>query len=292
MNSRTLTIASLLSLGALAFAPRASAGSEPAPSASAGEAAPAPAADPAKKDGAVRSDSDAPIASEKGLQLDKVLKAIKADAQITLNEAAQADVLNLMPLRRGDDCAEAAKVTPVAFGLRDRGDGPTLVVRMQSCKGATLLAFSTGILLKVARLLDLDDDSVALQAVHLLNLRGGKHEEDLAVQLSVAPHGSELRVFLRRGDGFAFTEAGRIKDVAMEGECQQGSDDPSGWASFVKTDAKSRLMIVRVDLVCGGQPSAASCTLWGAQKGDLSTVGVCPLPPKLDAKSLRASGWR
>ena len=99
-------------------------------------------------------------------------------------------------------------------------------------------------------------------------------------------------MLLRRDDGFAWAEAGRVKDVAMEGECTPGSDDPAGWASFLKTDAKSRLMVLRVDLVCGGVPSAASCTLWGASKGDLSTVGVCPLPPKLDHKSLHASGWR
>lgn len=250
--------------------------------ASAGEPAAAPAAG---KGGAA-----AP--AEKNAALEKVLRGIKADGPVTLPEAAQADLLALVPVRRGDECAEPPKVAPAAVGLKDRGDGAKLLVRVATCQASSLFALSPGVLLRVARLLDLDDAAQGLLGAVPLNLGGGKHEDDLAVDLSVAPHGQEVRVLQRRGDGFAFAQAGRFRETAMESECQPGSDEAGGWASYLKTDAQHRLMLLRVDNACSGAPSAASCQLWKAEKGELSRVGVCALPPRLDARSLRAGGWK
>lgn len=230
--------------------------------------------------------------AEKNAALERVLRGIRADGPVTLPEAAQADLLALVPVRRGDECAEPPKVTPAAVGLKDRGDGATLLVRVATCQASSLFALSPGVLLRVARLLDLDDAAQGLLGAVPLNLGGGKHEDDLAVDLSVAPHGQEVRVFQRRDDGFAFAQAGRFRETAMESECQPGSDEAGAWASYLKTDAQHRLMLLRVDNACSGAPSAASCQLWKAEKGELARVGVCALPPRLDAKSLRAGGWK
>ena len=99
-----------------------------------------------------------------------------------------------------------------------------------------------------------------------------------------------LRFFLR-GSGFTFSDGGTLKEFAEHGDCSAGGDVTGGFASFVRIDAGNRLQVLRVDTACSGGSWQAKCEVWTVE-GGLSQSGVCALPAKLDAKSLRAAGWK
>ena len=273
-----------------AAAPAPSTAAPPAP---AGESAPPmPHGDPeaaVKKDGAV---GEAKAGGTPAGALEKLIKAIKADGPLKLQGPALAELAALMPgSRRGEECAEGATVKPEATGLKDRGDGALLVAQVTTCKGGVVMAFSPGLPTRVSRLLDLGDGE-GLSSAHALNLSAKRREEDLGLELSVQPHRVELHLLLRREGAFAFTALGNIKEFGEVGDCSAGGDVAAGYAGFLKVDAKSRLLVLRVDASCGTGPWAARCDLWTATRASVEHAGVCALPPKLDARSLRAAGWK
>ncbi len=258
------------------------------PENSAGQSAPAEkGGDPeakAKKDPAAAAKAGT-VATE------KLLKGLKSDAAVKLDAALQAELVALLPeARRGEECPEAAKVQEEAAGLKERGEGALLIVQIDSCKGAAVFAFSPGVPVRVSRLLDLEQGE-ALQSAHALNLSNKKREEDLALVILAPPHRSSLRLLLRRDAAFAYREAGALPDFAEVGDCSAGGEVAAGFGGYLRTD-KVQLLVLRVDASCGAGPWAARCERWNLAGGALEHAGVCALPPKLDAKSLRAAGWK
>jgi hypothetical protein len=175
-------------------------------------------------------------------------------------------------------------------GLKDRGDGAVLVAQVTSCKGGRIYAFASGLPTRVARLAD-TSDAESIRSVKALNLTGSKREEDLALELFTAAASTELRLFTRRDTGFAFGEVGALREFASIRECAAGSEEGSGHASTVKTE-KGGLEVLRIDARCGGAPWQASCSFWRLERDALARSGVCSLPGRLDAKGLKAAGWR
>lgn len=103
-----------------------------------------PAAEAAKPapEAAKPAGKPAAPAAEKGAAVEKFLRSIKADGPVVLNDVVQADLLSIMPPRASGECAVPPVVTPAAFGLKARGDGPMLVARVVDCKGGTIRAVS------------------------------------------------------------------------------------------------------------------------------------------------------
>jgi hypothetical protein len=239
-----------------------------------------------------------PAGGPAGAALDKLLKGIHADGPLTLSDGVKADLIALLPsARRGEECPTPAAGASEASGIASRGDGAMLVAQVTSCQGSFLMIYSPGVRIRASRLLDLEEGQTLADA-HLLNLRGAKREDDLAITLHVGLTREETRLFLRRGDGFAFGASGTLPSFGEKGDCAGGGDVTGGFASFLKVDAKGRLEVLRVDTECvGGTPWQARCDLWTIDAGattqaGVTQAGVCALPAKLDAKSLRSSGWR
>jgi len=241
---------------------------------------PAPAAAP----GAPKSD--------RGAALEKALKGIHGDGPIKLSDTVQADLLALLPAaRRGEECPTAATASPDAIAIKDRGDGAVIVAQIVNCQGSFVMAYSTGVVLRASRLLNLEEGQTLADA-HPLNLRGTHREDDLAIALHSGLTRDELHLLLRRGEGFTFVDTGTLKEFGEKGDCSAGGEVTGGYSSFLRVDAKSRLEVLRVDTSCaGGNAWMARCELWTIEGGPAQN-GVCALPAKLDAKSLRGSGWR
>jgi hypothetical protein len=278
----------------LAFALPAPAGAQTAgpdtkvPENSAGQTAP----DEKGGDPEAKAKKD-PVAAAKAstAATEKLLKGLKADAAVKLDAALQAELVALLPgARPGEECPEAAKVPEEAAGLKERGDGALLIAQIDNCKGSAVFAFSPGVPVRVSRLLDLEQGE-ALQSAHALNLSGKKREEDLALVILAPPHRSSLRLLARRDAAFAFRETGAVREFAEVGDCSAGGEVPAGFGGYLKTD-KAQLLVLRVDASCGAGPWAARCERWNLAGGALEHAGVCALPAKLDAKSLRAAGWK
>lgn len=224
-----------------------------------------------------------------GAALSAVLRSVKQDGPLKLPPEAQADLVALLPAaRRGEECPEKAQLAGEAQALKDRGDGALLVAELNTCKGARIFAFAPGTPTRVARLLD---EGGQVRSVRALNLRGGKRDDDLGLELATSPTTSELRLFTHRDTGFAWSEAGALRDFASARECASGTEEGGGWASFVRTE-KAGIQVLRTDASCGGAPWQASCLLWRLERDALERRGVCALPPRLDPKALHASGWR
>jgi hypothetical protein len=141
----------------------------------------------------------------------------------------------------------------------------------------------------VARLLDSQAEEV--RGVKALTLGGGKRENDLALELLSTPTTSELRLFRHGASGFAFSESGALKEYSALRECGSSSEEGSGWTSWLRTE-QDRLAVLRVDGTCSGGVWQALCVLYRFEQGALVRNGHCNLPPKLDAKALRAGGWK
>jgi hypothetical protein len=133
--------------------------------------------------------------------------------------------------------------------------------------------------------------SEAAQKDAVAMLPPARKGEDLALELFTAAASTELRLFTRRDTGFAFGEVGALREFASSRECAAGSEEGSGHASTVKTE-KGGLEVLRIDARCGGAPWQASCSFWRLERDSLAHSGVCSLPQRLDAKALRAAGWR
>ena len=230
-----------------------------------GGSAPPMLASAAPKDGAFgeAKASDAPAAPG---PLEKLLRSLKADGPLKLPEPALAEVAALLPgSGRGEECA--------------------------------VMALSPGLPMRVSRLLDLEGGE-SLSGAYALNLSGNRREDDLGVALSVQPHRSELRLLARRAGAFAFSGLGAIRELGEQGDCSAGGEVAAGFTSFLKVDSKGRLEVLRVDASCGAGPWAARCALWSATRAAVEPlehnehIGVCALPSRLDAKSLRAAGWK
>jgi hypothetical protein len=223
--------------------------------------------------------------------LGSTVKSIKQDGPVALSEEAQREIVSLLPAsRKGEQCPEPAKVSPEAQGLKDRGDGTLLVVAVASCKGGRLFAISPGSPIRIARLADLSEGET-LRSIKALSLAGGRRESDLALELSATHTTTELRLFARRDTGFGFSDSGTLREYAAVRECSQGGEEGSGWNSYLRSE-KDRLAVLRIDGSCGSGPWQASCVLYRAERDQLSKSGVCALPQKLEAKSLKASGWK
>jgi hypothetical protein len=226
--------------------------------------------------------------------LEKLLKSQKADGPLKLPEAILAELGTFIPGgRKGEECEAGARVSSEAALLKDRGAGAGLVTEVTTCRARLVMAFSPAAnqLLRVARIAVLAEGEAVAGALPLA-LNGKAREEDLGLLLSVQPHRTTLRVLVRRHAAFAFNEAGALTDFAEQGDCSAGGEVAAGFASFAKVDGKGRLQVLRVDDSCGAGPWAARCEIWHADSGALSKSAVCALPAKLDAKSLRAAGWR
>lgn len=218
------------------------------------------------------------------------LRSVKQDGKVALCEAAQAEVAALLPpARKGEECGEPAKVAAAADALKDRGDGAIIVAAVRSCIGGRVFALSTGQPLRVARLLDAQTEEV--HGVKALSLGGGKRENDLALELFTSPATSELRLFRHGESGFAFSDAGALKDFNALRECASGGEDASGWNSWLRTE-QDHLAVLRVDGTCSGGAWQAICSLYRFDQGALARAGHCSLPPKFDPKALKASGWK
>jgi len=248
-------------------------------------------------DARAQSDADAKLSAPEGVTqqgtagaaLEKALKGIRADGPLKLADAVQADLFALLPsARRGEECPSPATVSPDAIALKDRGDGALLVAQLTNCQGSFVMVYSPGVVQRAARLFDLEEGQTLADA-HALNLRGTKREDDLAVLIHVGLVRDELRLILRR-DGFTFADGGTLKEFGERGDCSAGGDVTGGFSSFLKLDSAGRLVVLRVDTACSGGSWQAKCELWSVESG-LSQAGVCGLPPKLDAKSLHATGW-
>ena len=230
------------------------------------------------------------LAAADGSGLQAALKSVRQDGPVQLPADAQADIVALLPpARRGEECPDAAQVTQQAEGLKDRGDGAILVVSVTTCKGGRIFAVSTGQPARVARLLDYQQ-AMEVRSARALALGGGNKEHDLGLELLDTPTLSEMRLFARSDTGFSFTAAGTLKDFNALRECAQG-DEAGSWGSSVRTE-KAKLAVLRVDLACSGGSWQAQCILYRFEKGAMERAGVCPLPPKLDAKSLKLAGWK
>jgi hypothetical protein len=258
-------------------------------------ASPAPAAvapaSPPPDAAASAATSGAASPALPGAALTAVLRSVKQDGPLKLSPEAQADLVALVPpARRGEECPERAQFAGEAHALKDRGSGAVIVADLDTCKGGRVFAFAPGTPTRVARLLDAGEGT-SVRSVKALNLRAGKHEDDLGVELATSPTTSELRLFSHRDTGFAFSESGELRDFASTRECASAGDEGGGWSSFVRVE-KAGLQLLRTDASCGGAPWQASCQLFRLEQDALSRSGVCALPMKLDPKSLRASGWR
>ena len=226
-----------------------------------------------------------------GAALTAVLRAVKQDGPLKLPSEVQADLIALVPAaRHGEECPEKAKMEGEAQALKDRGDGAVIVAELNTCKGERVFAFAPGTPTRVARLIDTGEGN-AVRSLKALNLRGGKRDGDLGLELSTSHTTSELRLFTHRATGFAFSEAGSLHDFASVRECASGAEESGGWSSFVRI-GKAGLELLRTDESCGGAPWQASCKLFRLEQDALSRSGVCALPAKLDPKALHASGWR
>lgn len=237
--------------------------------------------------------ADAGVASAPpvGAALLPALKAIKQDGPVALTDAAQAEIVSVLPAaRKGEECPEPARIAGEPQGLKDRGEGALIVAELSTCRGGRIFAFSTGNPPRVARLLEIPE-GIALHGARALSLHGGKRENDLAIELQSTATLTELRLLGRRDSGFGFSESGVFHEWTGARECNGGADEGSGWASFIKGD-KDRLAVLRVDSSCTGGPWQASCQLWKVEGDGVARAGACPLPAKLDARSLKASGWK
>ena len=241
---------------------------------------------------AAEAAASASASATPGTALAAALKAVKQDGAMALSGAAQEDVVALLPSsKKGEECPDAAKVSGDAHALKDRGGGALLVVEIATCKGARVFALANGAPPRIARLLDLGENE-PLHSVRALAIAGGKRENDLAVELMATATVSELRFFSRGDSGFGFRAAGALRDFSAVRECASGGgEDGGGWASYVRP-IQDHLAVLRIDGSCGGAPWQASCLLYRVDQGQLSRGGVCTLPPKLEAKALRASGWK
>lgn len=218
------------------------------------------------------------------------LKAVKQDGKVALSEAAQAEVAALLPpARKGEECGEPARVAAEGDGLKDRGDGALIVAEVTTCKGGRVFALASGQPPRVARLLDAQTEEV--RGVKAISLGGGKRENDLALELLSSPTTSELRFFRHGESGFAFSDAGALKDFNALRECASGGEDASGWNSWLRTE-QDHLAVLRVDGTCSGGAWQAICTLYRFDQGALARSGHCRLPPKFDPRALKASGWK
>ena len=225
-----------------------------------------------------------------GAALLAALRSVKQDGKIALSEAAQAEVAALLPpARKGDECGEPAKVAAEADSLKDRGDGAIIVAEVTTCKGGRVFALSSGQPPRVARLLDAQTEEV--HGVRALSLGGGKRENDLALEMLASPTTSELRFFRHGDSGFGFSAAGSLKDFNALRECESGGEDASGWSSWLRTE-NEHLAVLRVDGTCSGGAWQALCTLYRFEQGELARAGHCSLPPRLDPRALKASGWK
>jgi hypothetical protein len=219
------------------------------------------------------------------------IRSVRQDGPVAFPDGAQQEVISMLPApRKGEECPEPARVSPDAQGLRDRGDGPLLIVSVSTCKGGRLFAFAPGAPLRIARLADVTEGET-LRSVRALSIRGGKRENDFALEVSATPTSTELRLFARRDTGFGFSDSGTLREYAAMRECSAGGEEGSGWVSYVRSE-KDRLAVLRIDGSCGGGPWQASCVLYRAEQDALSRSGVCLLPGKLDPRSLKASGWK
>jgi hypothetical protein len=227
------------------------------------------------------------IAAEPAAGLEQAFKSVRADGKITLSEAAQAEVVSLLP--KAEECGEPARVAAEADALKDRGNGPIVVVEITTCRGGRVLALSTGQPPRVARLLDAQSEEV--RSVKALSLGGGRREDDLGVELLATPTTSEMLLFLHGDSGFSFALAGTLKDFNALRECAAGSQETSGWSSWLKTE-QDHLAVLRVDGTCPGGAWQASCQTYRFDRGSLARSGTCNLPPRLEARALKASGWK
>lgn len=218
--------------------------------------------------------------------LQAALKSVRSDGKVTLPEAAQEEVASLLP---AGECSEKAKAAARADALKDRGDGAIIVTQVTTCKGGRVLALSTGQPARVARLLDAESEPV--RSVKALSLGGGKRENDLGLELLTSPTTSAMLLFLRADVGFAFAPAGNIKDFNGLRECATGGEESAGWTSWLKGE-QDHLAVLRVDATCSGGAWQASCVVYRFDQGALARSGTCNLPPRLDARSLKAAGWK
>jgi hypothetical protein len=210
---------------------------------------------------------------------------------VKLPEAAQGELISLLPpARKGEECPDAAVVANDADGIKDRGDGAMIVAEVTTCKGGRVFALSSGQPPRVARLLDMTEVE-SVHGVKALNLGGGKRETDLGLSLLTNATTSELRLFARSDTGFSFTDSGTLREFDALRECAAANGEGKGWSSFVRTD-KEKLAVLRVDATCDGGVWEASCVLYRFEQGSLSRAGVCPLPARLDLKSLKVAGWK
>jgi hypothetical protein len=229
--------------------------------------------------------------AQPGAALQAALRSVRQDGAVTLSEGAQSDLVALLPpARKGEECPEPAKVATEAAGLKDRGDGAVIVAEVTSCKGGRVFALSTGQPFRVARLLDAGQ-AEEVRGLKAISLGGGKRENDLALELLATPTTSELRLFSRSPAGFSFADAGTLKEFNALRECATGGEEGSGWSSWVRTE-QDHLAVLRVDGTCSGGAWQASCLLYRFDQGTLARSGTCNLPPRLDPKSLKASGWK
>jgi len=223
--------------------------------------------------------------------LEAALKSVKQDGPLQLAPAAQQEIVALLPpARKGEECPEAALVATQAEALKDRGDGAIAIVEVTTCKGGRVFAVSTGQPARIARLLDYQQ-AEEVRSAKALNLGGGNRERDLGLELQASPTLSEMRLFLRSPSGFSFADAGQLKEFAALRECASGADEGSGWISYLRTE-KEKLAVLRLDDSCAGGIWQASCLLYRFDQGALTRAGVCGLPPKLDARSLKVAGWK
>jgi hypothetical protein len=87
------------------------------------------------------------------------------------------------------------------------------------------------------------------------------------------------------------SEAESVRSVKALNLTGSKREEGSGHALTVKT-GKGGLEVLRIDARCGGAPWQASCSFWRLERDSLARSGVCSLPQRLDARALRAAGWR
>jgi hypothetical protein len=226
-----------------------------------------------------------------GPALQAALKGVKQDGKVQLPAEAQAELVALLPpARRGEECPDAAVVATEGDGIKDRGDGAVIVAEVITCKGGRVFALSTGAPPRVARLLDMSGVE-SVRGVKALNLGGGKRETDLGLSLLTNSTTAELRLFTRSDTGFSFTDAGTLREFDALRECADANGEGKGWSSFVRTE-KEKLAVLRIDATCDGGVWSASCMLYRFDQGAVARSSVCPLPGKLDPKSLKLAGWK
>lgn len=213
------------------------------------------------------------------------LKSVRQDGLLALAPQAQTELVPLLPK---EGCVEASRVIAGAHGVRDRGDGPLIVARVETCHGERVVAVAQGSPPRVARLLD---HAAEIRDVRGVSLTGGKGEDDLAVEVLASPTVSELRLFQRRPSGFAFVDTGSLSEFnALQG-CHTGPEAAGGWKSMIKPE-KAQLAVLRIDGACAGGAWQARCVTFRVEREALAKSGVCVLPRSLEPKALKAAGWR